>query len=197
MDADHRPEALSEQNLAIEETVRTQRSRLLNFIRSRVGDEDDAQDILQEVFGELIAAYRRLDTLERVTAWLFRVARNKIIDTYRKRTHDPSLALSRAGLGEGEAGSGEPTLTLDELLPDLSANPEELFRREALWLAIEAVLDELPAIQRQAWIWHELDGLSFRQMSELTGETENALRLRKHYASKALRGRLTVFGSAV
>lgn len=196
MDADH-PAALSDQNLEIEETVRTQRGRLLNFIRSRVGDEDDAQDILQDVFGELITAYRRLDTVERVTAWLFRVTRNKIIDTYRKRTHDPGFGPSRARDGDGAVERDGPEITLEELLPDLSANPEELFLRDAVWDAIQTTLDELPLVQRQAWVWHELDGLSFRQISERTGETENALRLRKHYASQVLRGRLALLGNAV
>ena len=181
---------MSGQNLAIERAVGKERGRLLRFIRTRVRSEEDAQDILQDVFGELVEAYRRLETIERVTAWLFRVARNKIIDVYRKRTPEP---VSRAT----PAGDDGPTLTLDDLLPDFSANPEELFLRDGVWDAIHAALGELPLGQRQAWIWHELDGLSFREMAVMTGETENALRLRKHYATRSLRLRLALLGSAV
>ena len=174
---------VSGQNLEIERTVRQEGGRLLNFIRTRVRNEDDAQDILQDVFGELIEAYRGLETIERVTAWLFQVTRNKITDMYRKRGPEPQVRSPRARDIETEA-------MLDDLLPDLSANPEELFIRDAFWDAVHIALEELPPAQRQAFVWHELEGLSFREMSAITGETENALRLRKHYAMRSLRVRL-------
>ena len=182
MDAVQR-NAVSGQNHEIEQAVRTERGRLLNFIRTRVRNEDDAQDIVQDVFGELIEAYRGLETIERVTAWLFRVARNKITDAYRKRRPDSGFRAERAR-------DDEPESTLGDLLPGFSENPEELFLREEIWDAIQAALEALPLVQRQAWVWHELEGLSFREMSEITGESENALRMRKHYARRSLRVRL-------
>ena len=174
---------VSSQNLEIEQTFRRESGRLLNFIRTRVRNEDDAQDILQDVLGELIEAYRGLETIERVTAWLFQVARNKITDMYRKSSPEPRIRSARGREVETET-------TLDDILPDLSANPEELFIRDAFWDAIQTALDELPPAQRQAFVWHELEGLSFREMSDVTGETENALRLRKHYATRSLRASL-------
>ena len=162
---------VSGQNLEIEQTVRREGGRLLNFIRTRVRDDADAQDVLQDVFGELIEAYRGLETIERVTAWLFRVARNKITDRYRRR---------------------RPDTTLQDILPDRAANPEDIVVRDDIWDAIQTAIEELPPAQRQAFVWHELDGLNFRDMADRTGETENTLRLRKHYATRALRARLAV-----
>jgi RNA polymerase sigma factor (sigma-70 family) len=189
MDAANR-DSVSDQNLGIERTVRKEGGRLLSFIRTRVRNEDDAQDILQDVFGELVLAYRGLETIERVTAWLFQVARNKITDTYRRRK--PELADRSQHAHAIDADSA-----YEDLLPDVSANPEELFLRDAVWDAIHAALAELPLVQRQAWVWHELEGLSFREMAEISGESENALRLRKHYARRSLRVRLASLGSEV
>ena len=183
------PDSVNVQNLDIERTVRTEQARLLRFIRTKVRNEDDAQDILQDVFGELIEAYRGLDTIERVTAWLFRVARNKITDAYRRRRPaSPDRPV--------RADTVDTDWALEDLLPDFSQNPEALYLRDAVWDAIQATLEELPTPFRQAWIWHELDGLTFRQMAEMTGETENALRLRKHYARRVLRVRLASLGIA-
>ena len=102
---------------------------------------------------------------------------------YRKSRLEPRIRSARARDIETET-------TLDDVLPDVSANPEELFIRDAFWDAIQTALKELPPAQRQAFVWHELEGLSFREMSDITGETENALRLRKHYATRSLRVRL-------
>ena len=183
-------DSVSGQNLEIERTVRKERRRLLSFIRTRVPNEDDAQDILQDVFGELIEAYRGLETIERVTAWLFRVARNKITDAYRSRRPESSNRSARAH-------SLDADWALEDLLSDFSENPEELLLRDAVRDAIQAALAQLPLVQRQAWVWHELQGLSFREMAEMTGETENALRLRKHYARRSLQLRLASLGSAM
>ncbi len=171
------------QNLEIDETVRKYRDRLLRFIRTRVRSEDDAQDILQDVFGELIEAYRGMETIERVTSWLFQVARNKIVDRYRRKKREAPLRAT----AERDDGTD---VSLDDILPDLSDGPEALHLRDVIWQGIEGALEELPSSQRQAFVWHELEGMSFREMSERTGETENALRLRKHYAIRALRIRL-------
>ena len=172
-----------QQNAEIERTVRKESGRLLNFIRKRVPQDDDAQDILQDVFWQLIEAYRRLETIERVTSWLFQVARNKIADSYRNTKPKASF------LAEGEREEGME-LSLEDVLPDLSENPEESYIRHAIWDEIEIAVDELPQPLRDVFIWHEFEGMSFRDMSELTGDTENALRLRKHYAVRLLRERL-------
>ncbi len=171
-----------QQNTEIERTVRTERGRLFNFIRKRVRHEDDAEDILQDVLWQFIEAYRRLETIERVTSWLYQVARNKIADSYRKKKPEASLQTAKGG---------ESTeVDFEDILSDFSEGPEELVIRDAIWNEIEVAVDELPPSQREVFIWHEFEGMSFREMSELTGETENALRLRKHYAMRLLRTRL-------
>ena len=172
-----------QQNLEIEDIVRRERARLLNFIRARVHDEDDAQDILQDVLWRLIEAYRGLETIERAAAWLFRVARNRITDLYR-RTGPPRLPSVAAPRDR------DAVMNLEDDLPDQSANPEQLVIRDAIWNEVEAALQALPSAQREAFVLHELEGMSFRDMSEMTGETENALRLRKHYAMRSLRTQL-------
>ena len=169
-----------QQNAEIERTVRTERGRLFNFIRKRVRHEDDAEDILQDVLWQFIEAYRRLETIERVTSWLFQVARNKIADSYRKKASPRTVAQGREGT----------EIDLEDIHPDFSESPEDLVIRDAIWNEIELAVDELPQSQRDVFIWHEFEGMSFREMSELTGETENALRLRKHYAVLSLRRRL-------
>lgn len=172
-----------QQNAEIERTVRTESGRLFNFIRKRVRHDDDAQDILQDVFWQLIEAYRRLETIERVTSWLFQVARNKIADSYRNTKPKASFRTE----AEREEGM---ELNLEDFFPDSSENPEESYIRDVIWNEIEIAVDELPRSQREVFIWHEFEGMSFRDMSELTGDTENALRLRKHYAMRSLRARL-------
>ena len=167
------------QNHEIEDTLRREHGRLLGFIRARVRDEEDAQDILQDVFSRLVEAYRRLESIDRVTAWLFQVTRNRITDLYRKT----GTTQARAPLPR----ELEAVLNAEDLLPDLSANPEQLVIRNAIWEEIEAALDELPVTQRDAFVLHELEGVSFRDMASMTGETENTLRLRKHYAMRSLR----------
>ena len=146
-------------------------------------NEDDAQDVLQDVFWQLIEAYRGLETIERVTSWLFQVARNKIVDRYRRKKCEAPLRTA----AEREEGA---SINLEDILPDLSEGPEALLVRDAVWQEIEVALEELPPTQREAFVWHELERMSFRELSELTGETENALRLRKHYAMRSLRTRL-------
>ena len=172
-----------QQNAEIERTVRKESGRLFNFIRKRVRQDDDAQDILQDVFWQLIEAYRRLETIERVTSWLFQVARNKIADSYRNTRPQASFRTE----GAREEGM---ELSLEDFLPDLSENPEESYIRQAIWDEIEIAVEELPQPLRDVFVWHEFEGMSFRDMSELTGDTENALRLRKHYAVRSLRERL-------
>ncbi len=174
---------IAAQNIDIEETVSGERNRLLNFIRKRVRHEEDAQDILQDVFWQLIEAYRGFETIERVTSRLYRVARNKIADSYRKKK---PAALPRAAT-EREEGAGP---YLDDILADASPGPEELYIRDVIWNEIETAVEDLPPPQREVFIWHAFEGMSFREMSELTGDSENALRMRKLYARRSLRKRL-------
>lgn len=176
------------QNEKIEQTVRKEGGKLLNFIKRKVRDEDDASDIFQDVFSQFTEAYRGLEQIERVTSWLFRVARNKIADLYRRKK---PAAASRQQLQSDEEGI--PALSLLDILPDLGPSPEDLLHNESMWEAIEAALDDLPENQREIFEMHELDGLSFREIAELTGETENTLRMRKYYAVQFLRERLATY----
>jgi RNA polymerase sigma factor (sigma-70 family) len=176
------------QNEEIEQTVRKEGGKLLNFIKRKVRDDDDARDIFQDVFSQFVEAYRGLEGIERVTSWLYRVARNKISDLYRRNR---PAAASRQQLQSDEEGI--PSVSLLDILPDLGPNPEDLLHNESMWEAIEAALDELPESQRQIFEMHELEGLSFREIAEQTGETENTLRMRKYYAVQALRDRLATY----
>jgi RNA polymerase sigma factor (sigma-70 family) len=176
------------QNERIEQTVRKDGGRLLNFIKRQVRDDDDARDIFQDVFSQLVETYRGLESIERVTSWLFRVARNKIADLYRRQKPLPASRQQVASEDEGI-----PSVSWMDILPDFGANPEELLHNTSIWEAIEAALDELPETQRDVFVWHEFDGLSFREISEQTGETENTLRMRKYHAVQSLRERLAAY----
>ena len=171
------------QNEEIADTVRKERGRLFNFIRKRVADSDDAEDVMQDVLSQLVESYRGLETIERVSAWLFRVARNKITDLYRKKKPE-RMPVAR------EDGENAPLVMLEDILPDLGSNPEDMYLREVLWDAIEAAVDDLPEAQREVFIWHEFEQMSFREIAEFTGESENTLRMRKYHAVQFLRRRL-------
>lgn len=172
----------TEQDRRISDAVKDQGARLRNFIRKRVADEADAEDILQDVFYEFVQAYRLMKPIEQAGAWLFRVARNRIIDLYRKRKNDP--------MGEEPAVvNGEP-LNLEDLLPSPDSGPEAVFARNLLLAEFEDALDELPEEQREVFIAHELEGRSFRELAAETGVGVNTLLSRKHYAVLYLRQRL-------
>lgn len=172
-----------EQNRRISEVIQQERRRLFQFIRNRVYDEGDAEDILQDVFFELIEAYRLMKPVEQVGAWLYRVARNRIIDRFRKRKPE--------ALGEGPLHAGEEdALSLEERLPSPDAGPEASYAQRVLLEELEAALDELPEEQRDVFVAHEMDGRSFKQLAEETGLSINTLLSRKHYAVLHLRRRL-------
>ena len=173
-----------EQNHRIAETVEREQTRLRNFIRKRVLDESEAEDILQEVFYELVQAYRLMKPVEQVGAWLYRVARNRIIDRFRKRR--PEVASSDTSPGE-KLGD---LLRWEDLLPSPDAGPEAAYAREVLLDEIDAALDELPEEQREVFIAHELEGRSFNELAAATGLSVNTLLSRKHYAVLHLRRRL-------
>ena len=176
-----------EQNQRIVADVQRERPRLRQFIRRRVFDERDADDILQEVFFELTQAYRLTKPIEQVGAWLFRVARNRITDRFRARRQEVSLTPADEPSDERAA---EPELTLQNLLPDADAGPEAAFARRVLLEEIFIALDELPQAQREVFVAHEIDGRSFRQMAQASGTSINTLLARKHDAVLHLRRRL-------
>ena len=173
-----------EQNRRIAETVEREQSRLRNFIRKRVLNDEETEDILQEVFYELVHAYRMMKPVEQAGAWLFRVARNRIIDRFRKRRPEGIAVAEPAGHDEAEMFPWE------DLLPSPVAGPEAAYAREILMDEIEAALDELPEEQREVFVAHELEGRSFKELAEETGLSVNTLLSRKHYAVLYLRRRL-------
>jgi RNA polymerase sigma factor (sigma-70 family) len=173
-----------QQDRRITEAIGRERGRLWNFIRRRVGNESDAEDILQDVFYELVQAYRLMKPIEQVSAWLYRVARNRIIDRFREKRPEAS---TDAPVGFAEDGE---ELRLEDLLPSPEAGPEADFARRVLLEELDAALEELPDEQREAFAAHELEGRSFKDLAAETGVSANALRLRKHYAVARLRERL-------
>jgi RNA polymerase sigma factor (sigma-70 family) len=175
--------SMAEQDLKIAEIVQKERSRLRNFIARRVPDPSDAEDIVQEVFYELVEANRLLMPIEHVTGWLFRVARNRITDLFRKKK--PELFSDVAA--EDEDGD---LLRIEDLLPSPDAGPEAEYVRNLLLEELELALDELPDEQREVFIAHELEGRSFREMSAESGVSINTLLSRKRYAVLHLRQRL-------
>ena len=172
-----------EQDRKISEVVSEQRGRLRNFIRRRVPDPADVEDILQEVFYELVEANRLLMPIEHVTGWLYRVARNRITDLFRKKK---PAAFSDMG-AEDEAGE---LLRMENLLPSPEAGPEALYFRNVLLDELEIALDELPREQREVFVANEIEGRSFKELSAETGVNINTLLARKRYAVLHLRERL-------
>jgi RNA polymerase sigma factor (sigma-70 family) len=172
-----------EQDRRISEVVQREQSRLRNFIRRRVPDPRDAEDILQDVFSELVEANRMLMPIDHITGWLFRVARNRITDLFRKKRPE-SLSDTAYEDEDGEL------LQLDDLLPSPDAGPEALYARNVLLSELELALDELPEEQRTVFVAHELEGRSFKELATRTGVSVNTLLSRKRYAVLHLRQRL-------
>jgi len=172
-----------EQDQRITEVVQREQSRLRNFIRRRVPDQFDAEDILQDVFYELVEANRLLMPIEHVTGWLYRVARNRITDLFRRKTPE---SLNDA-IVVGDEGN---SLTLEDLLPSPDAGPEAQYARALLLDELEDALDELAEEQREVFVAHELEGRSFKEIAAETGVGVNTLLSRKHYAVLHLRKRL-------
>ena len=175
--------AMAEQDGRITEVFAEQRSRLRNFIRKRVPNEADAEDLLQEVFFELVEANRLLMPIEYVTGWLFRVARNRITDLFRKKK--PENFTDASVMDE----DGE-LMQVEDLLPSPDAGPDALYLRHLLLDELEVALAELPVEQRDVFIAHELEGRSFKELSAETGVNQNTLLSRKRYAVLQLRERL-------
>ena len=172
-----------EQDTRISEVVKRERSRLLNFIRRRVPDPGDAEDILQDVFYRLVEANRLLMPIEHITGWLFRVARNRITDLFRKKEPENFSELTMAD------ENGE-TLQYEDLLPSPDAGPEAMLARKLLLQEMMRALSELPKEQREVFIAHEFEGRSFKDLAEEAGVSANTLLSRKRYAVLHLRERL-------
>lgn len=165
-------------NASADAAVRSQRKRLFDFIRKRVRTEEDAEDILQDVFYQLVSSYSITEPIEQLSSWLFAVARNRIIDWYRKRKHTASLPVDEdTGLA----------LNLEDLLFDQAQEPDAVYTRSLVWTELADALDELPEEQRAVFVMHELEGRSFKEIAEITGESVNTLLSRKRYAVLFLR----------
>jgi RNA polymerase sigma factor (sigma-70 family) len=172
---------MAEQDNRITETVRRERGRLRNFIRRRVPDPSEAEDILQDVFFEFVEACRLPEPIEQVGAWLYRVARNRVIDRFRKKKEEPLPRLPDEVADER---------WLETVLPSSDAGPEAAYARTVLVEALTAALDELPKAQRDVFVAHELEGRSFKQLAAESGVALNTLLARKRYAVRHLRARL-------
>jgi len=178
-------EMTKSQNDSIGEVIQDNGKRLFDFIRNRVREPEEAEDIFQDVMIELTQSYRMMQPIEKMAAWLFRVARNKITDNYRKKK--PVLLDDQFSYRGDD--DGEP-LYLQDLLKSSSKSPDSDFDRALIYDAIEMALDELPPEQREVFVKHELEGISFKEMSEETGLSQNTLLSRKRYAVMALRNKL-------
>jgi RNA polymerase sigma factor (sigma-70 family) len=174
---------MAEQDGRITDVIAKERSRLRNFIRKRVPNDADVEDLLQEVFSELVEANRLLMPIEYVTGWLFRVARNRITDLFRKKRPEN---FSDAAI---EDANGE-LLQIEDLLPSPDDGPEALYFRHVLLDELEMAVGELPDEQREVFIAHELEGRSFKELSATSGVSVNTLLSRKRYAVLHLRERL-------
>ncbi|MGO9443792.1 MAG: RNA polymerase sigma factor [Thiobacillaceae bacterium] len=172
---------MTEQNARAAEAIARERGRLKNFIRRHVTDPGDVEDILQDVFYAFVEATRLPEPIEQVAAWLYRVARNRIIDRFRKRRQEP-VPETLAELDEER--------WLEDVLPSSDAGPEAAYARKVLLRDLHAALDELPEKQRDVFIAHELEGFSFKDLAAKSGVPINTLLARKRYAVRHLRARL-------
>jgi len=170
----------------LEQFVQEEQGRLLGFIRKRVDNEEDARDIMQDVFYQLTSGFEDIRQVRSLSSWLFTVARNRITDHYRKKK---ALRLDDQVLTVGQ-GSDDGPLMLEDILPSLSRSPEEELMREVIWETIEEALDQLPEAQRDVFVLNEFEDMSFKEISALTGEGVNTLLSRKRYAVTYLREQL-------
>lgn len=158
----------------------------MGFIRNRVSSIEEAEDIMQDVFYQFVAGYDTIESLDRVTSWLFSVARNKIIDRYRRDAARPK----RTDIGLQAGTDDDAPLTLQDILPDFGNTPEDAYLRDMIWDAIMGALDDLPAEQRDIFVKNEIEEKGFREIAEETGISINTLLSRKRYAILALRKKL-------
>jgi RNA polymerase sigma factor (sigma-70 family) len=176
-------QATAQQDHWIAQALERDGSRLRNYIRKQVLDREAAEDILQEVFLELVEAYRLLKPIEQVSAWLFRVAKNRIVDRFRGKKLD---SLSTSAFSDDD----DVPVMLEDLLPSPESGPEAAYARRVLLEEIDEALEEMPEEQRSVFIAHEWEGMSFKELSAQSGVSVNTLLSRKHYAVMHLRRRL-------
>lgn len=174
--------------MKIDETVREEGGRLLGFIRKFVPDKADAEDIMQDVFYQLAISYDDIRSVDKISGWLFRVARNKITDKFRKKKPENFSQLKF----KNDFNESEPT-GLEQLIPDLSHLPDEDYLRDVIWQTIESALEKMPAAQRDVFIKHELEQKSYKEMEVIFNENINTLLSRKRYAIQFLRKELENF----
>ena len=175
---------MNDRDSEITAAVLRERAKLWSFIRRRVPDPGEAEDILQDVFFDFVRAYRLPEPIEQAAAWLFRVARNRLIDRFRKNRSLPATEmLSHSDIDESD-------YWLDLALPPIDTGPEAMYARSAVLMTMQQALDELPAEQREVFVAHELDGQSFKDIAARTGVAVNTLLARKRYAVLSLRARL-------
>ena len=172
--------------LVLEEVVKKEKGRLLGFIRRHVASKEDAEDILQDVLFSLVSGFEEIEFMERLSAWLIKVAKNKIIDSYRKKKTD--TFSDEVIVKEGD-DSGE-TLSLSDIMPDFSNLPDEIYWQNLFWEEIETALEELPEEQKDVFVMNEFEGLSFKEISKIKNEPVNTLLSRKRYAVLYLRKKL-------
>ena len=182
-----KPWAMVQQDQQISEAIEREKPRLRNFIRRRVADQGDAEDILQEVFYELVEAYRMMKPVEQVTAWMFQVARNRITDLFRSKKRE---AVAEQPVRSQDGSEDGEEFQWEDLLPSSDAGPESAYVRSVLVEEMDAALDELPEQQREVFVAHEFLGYSFKELAEQTGISVNTLLSRKRYAVLHLRRRL-------
>ncbi|MEO1052534.1 MAG: RNA polymerase sigma factor [Bacteroidota bacterium] len=169
----------------IENTVKQERGKLLSFIRKRVSNTEDAEDILQDVFSQFVTGFEAIQSLEKATSWLFSVARNKIIDRYRVKGREPQKMDI-----DNRSDEDEGSLNLSDIIPDFTNAPDEIYSRSLIGEMVDEALDELPDEQQEVFIMHEFENRSFKEISELTQTTVNTAISRKRYAVLHLRKRL-------
>ncbi len=177
---------MTEQSKTVEQTFVKEKGRLFNFIRKFVRSREDAEDILQDVFYQFIS-YSNIELIEKVNGWLFKTARNKIIDKSRKKKPDRFADQVR------EDADGEEIFTIEDFLPSIDLTPEVLFLKDEFNEKLEAALNELSPEKRDVFVMNEIDGFSFKEISEITGLTVNTLLSRKHYAVKELKKKLNKY----
>ncbi len=177
---------MTEQAKTIEQTFVKEKGVLFSFIRKFVPSREDAEDILQDVFYQFIS-YANIELIEKVNSWLFKTARNKIIDKSRKKRPERFTEQIR------ESFDGEEIFSIEDFLPSLDLTPEDLFLKDEFNEKFETALNELPPEQRDVFLMNEVDGFSFKEISELTGLGVNTLLSRKHYAVKQLKKKLNKY----
>ncbi len=175
----------AEESMYISEIAAREKGRLLNFIRKRIRSREDAEDILQDVLYQFLRGFEDIRETERITSWLFTVARNRITDYFRKKR--PESLGDRIAMTREEDGT---PLMLEDILPSLTRDPEDEMMREMIWHEIGQALDTMPAEQRDVFVWNEFEDKSFKEISGLTGEGINTLLSRKRYAILFLRKKL-------